>query len=328
MVMNPISIPCARYIRDIARGKDNPRNLTRDDARTLWAAALGGAITDLELGAVLVAMRVKGESVDEIAGFFDASQAQGMVLQRPAPGAVPVVIPSYNGARNMPNLTPLLATLLAREGVPVLVHGKVGDVDTAPGSVAAGRTTSAEIFTALGFHAARSTAEVTMHMARGEAAFVSIDTLNPALARILGLRRILGVRNSAHSLVKMLQPFAGPALRLSSYTHPEYHRMLSDYYLAHGAADGGGVLLARGTEGEVVANARRAAGVEWFHDGKVELVIAAQTGSSGVMPNLPDSRDAVATARWIQGALSGERPVPEPITQQVATILDILRRMA
>ena len=39
----------------------------------------------------------------------------------------PVSIPSYNGARKQPNLVPLLALLLAREGVPVLVHGVTDD---------------------------------------------------------------------------------------------------------------------------------------------------------------------------------------------------------
>lgn len=34
-----------------------------------------------------------------------------------------MVIPSYNGARKLPLLTPLLALLLAREGLPVLIHG-------------------------------------------------------------------------------------------------------------------------------------------------------------------------------------------------------------
>jgi anthranilate phosphoribosyltransferase len=55
-------------------------------------------------------------------------------------------------------------------------------------------------------------------------------TLAPELAHQLSLRRILGVRNSTHTLVKILQPFEGPALRLVSYTHPEYLAMLTEYF--------------------------------------------------------------------------------------------------
>ncbi len=325
--MNSVSIPCAQYLRDIARGKDNPRDLSQADARTLWAGALAGAITDLELGAVLIAMRIKGETVEEIAGFLEASEAQSLCLRQPASKFPPVVIPSYNGARNMPNLTPLLAILLARQGVPVLVHGKMGDVDIAPGIAAPRRTTSAEIFSVLGFHPACDAGEVDARLARGEPAFLTIQTLNPELARVLSLRRVLGVRNSAHSLVKMLQPFEGPALRLASYTHPEYQRMLSDYYSQHAPSARGDVLLARGTEGEVVANARRGAAIDWFHGGVLTRLVEGETGTSVSLPNLPDSREAVATALWIQGALSGERPVPDPIKRQIEAILEVLHGM-
>lgn len=325
--MNQDSIACAQYLREIARGKDNPRDLSEADAQTLWAGMLSGRVSDLEMGAVLIAMRVKGESVAEIAGFLNASAEHDLRLRRPPGKPAPVVIPSYNGARNMPNLTPLLAILLARRGVPVLVHGKVSDSDVARNVNPVVRTTSAEIFDAMGFHAARSADEVALQLARGEPAFLPVQILNPALARMLALRRILGVRNSAHSLVKMLQPFDGPALRLASYTHPEYHTMLSRYYLEHADAGRGEVLLARGTEGEVVANARKAAPIEWFRNGQVSTVAEGQVGSLASLPNLPEGRDAASTAVWIQAALSGERPVPESIERQVEAILEVVQGM-
>jgi anthranilate phosphoribosyltransferase len=62
-------LAAARFIKEIGRGKDGARSLTHDDARTLYAAMLDGRVSDLELGAILLAMRVKGESVEEIAGY-------------------------------------------------------------------------------------------------------------------------------------------------------------------------------------------------------------------------------------------------------------------
>jgi anthranilate phosphoribosyltransferase len=123
--------PAARFIKEIGRGKKGARSMTRDDARALYAAMLDGRVSDLELGGVLLAMRIKGESVDEIAGFLDAAEDSFERLPAPPGQYAPVLIPSYNGARKMANLTPLLAMLLAREGVPVLVHG----VTTDPGRV-------------------------------------------------------------------------------------------------------------------------------------------------------------------------------------------------
>ena len=65
----------APFIREIARGKKGARDLSRDEARRVYAAMLNGELTDLEMGAFLIGMRIKGESVDEIAGFLDAAEA-------------------------------------------------------------------------------------------------------------------------------------------------------------------------------------------------------------------------------------------------------------
>src|SRR5437899_6599068 len=209
----------ARFIKEIGRGKDGARSLSRSDAHDLYAAMLDGRVSDLELGAILLSMRIKGESVDEIAGFLDAAEASFTPLTAPAGDYAPIVIPTYNGSRRLPNLTPLLALLLAREGVPVLVHGVTQDH---------GRVTTAEIFHTLGFTPSHTVQQAEAEFARRAPAFMPIAALAPRMARLLALRRILGVRSSTHTLVKIMQPFAGPALRLTSYTHPEYLAMLSE----------------------------------------------------------------------------------------------------
>ena len=110
-----------KYIKEIGRGKDGARALDRAQAADLFGQVLDGTATDLEIGAFCLAMRIKGETAEEMAGFLDATAAR---LQHvPASDRPTVVIPSYNGARKLPLLTPLLALLLAREGLPVLIHG-------------------------------------------------------------------------------------------------------------------------------------------------------------------------------------------------------------
>ena len=83
---NPDAFPAARFIKEIGRGVKGARSMTRDDARQLYAAMLDGRVSDLELGGILLAMRIKGESVDEIAGFMDAAEASFAPL--PAPPGV------------------------------------------------------------------------------------------------------------------------------------------------------------------------------------------------------------------------------------------------
>ena len=65
----------APFIREVGRGKKGARDMSRDDARTVYTAMLDGRLSDLELGAFLIGMRIKGESVSEIAGFLEAAEA-------------------------------------------------------------------------------------------------------------------------------------------------------------------------------------------------------------------------------------------------------------
>lgn len=311
------SFPAARFIKEIGRGKKGARSMSRDDACQLYAAMLDGRVSDLELGGIVLALRIKGESVDEIAGFLDAAEASFDKLQPPAGEFAPIVIPSYNGSRQMPNLTPLLALLLARHGVPVLIHGIIKDP---------GRVTTAEILQALGLPVAHAPEQAQQGFARREPVFMTIDTLAPRMARLLALRRVLGVRNSTHTLVKILQPFAGPALRLTSYTHPEYFDMLTAYFATAAHPEQGDAFLMRGTEGETVANAKRAQQIEWFHD-RQRTVLVQKQEPVDTLPPLPEQSDAATTAEWIAAALRGEQPVPAPITEQVEHCVKAARRL-
>ncbi|NRR31245.1 DNA-binding protein YbiB [Oxalobacteraceae bacterium] len=309
--------PAARFIKEIGRGKHGARSMTRDDAHDLYQAMLAGRVSDLELGGIMLSMRIKGESVEEIAGFLDAAEASFAPLITPPGQYAPIAIPSYNGARKMANLTPLLAMLLAREGVPVLVHGVATDL---------GRVASAEVFAALGIAAAQDHAEAEESMAKGQPAFITIDKLAPRLAHLLSLRRILGVRNSTHTLVKIMQPFAAPALRLVSYTHPEYLEMLGEYFITAALPERGDAFLMRGTEGETVANANKAQQIDWFHGGLRTLLVQKQA-IVGALPVLPEEKDAATTAAWIHAVLAGEVPVPDSIAEQVAQCLLVSRTL-
>lgn len=316
------NLACARFIREIGRGKEGARHLSMDDARQMYAAMLEGRVSQLELGAILLAMRVKGESVDELCGFLQAAHAKLDLITDPGMSFAPILIPSYNGARKMANLIPLLALLLAKEGVPVLLHGVEQD---------AGRVTSYEVMQALGLPPAFQQAHLHAIWARRLPAFMSIDALAPQMANLLQLRRILGLRSSTHTLVKILQPFACPAVRLTSYTHPEYHQLLSEYFVHAQASALGDALLMRATEGEAVANARRAQQIEWCKDGRIASIVPKQEVAQTAL-DLPSERDADTTARWIDDVLCGVRAVPETIAAQVEQCLlvcaDLKQRQA
>lgn len=299
----------SHYIKEIGRGKDGARSLSREQAADLFGQVLDGAVTDLEVGGFCLAMRIKGETPDEMAGFLDATHAR---LQRtPDNGLTTVVLPSYNGARKLPVLTPLLALLLAREGAAVLVHGTATEDR---------RVTSEAVFAALG-QPARSAVGL---LGPGECAFVPTEVLHPGLKRLLDVRRAVGLRNPAHSLVKLMNPCEGRALIVGSYTHPEYAVSMADTFALVGAH----ALLLRGTEGEPVADARRTPQMDAFRDGQRHLLQPAQEGSLAALPDLPKDISAEATAAYIRDVLKGRLPVPAPIALQVAHILQEVSRPA
>lgn len=302
----------APYLREIGRGKDGARALPREKAFDLMDRLLGGQLSDLEKGGFALAMRIKGETPEELAGFMDAVLPRTLPLTAPSHA---VVLPSYNGARKLPNLTPLLALLLAREGVPVLVHGPLTD---------AARTTSAQVFDALGLPPVTTAADAEARWSASQPAFMPISALHPSLAELLALRNVLGLRNSGHTLAKLLPAVPG-ALRVVNHTHPEYATSLGDFLGRTGAT----ALLMRGTEGEPVADPRRLPTLKCFVDGVLDegLTVEGESGSLAKLPDLPQAIDAVTTAQAIRAMLDGALPVPDPITRQVQCLLALRRRL-
>ncbi len=299
------------YIKEIGRGKEGARSLTEVQAHDLMSQVLDGRITDLEVGAFALAMRIKGESVHELAGFLSAAHERCIAIRTHRPT---IVLPSYNGARKLPNLTPLLALLLAQEGAQVLVHGPMLD---------AGRVSTAEIFHDLGLPFASNVDEIDNAWARREPVFIATSDLCPPLARLLEVRRVVGLRNSGHTIAKLLQPcIKGTALRVVNHTHPEYSAALGEF-LTHTQAD---AVLMRGTEGEPVADPRRAPRLDVFIHGQLstDLSRPAHEGVLTELPVLPRSNDAATTAVYIQAVVSGEKPAPAPLTQQVECLMRAL----
>ena len=293
------------YIKIIGRGKDGARALPREQAADLLGQVLDGAASDLEIGAFCLAMRIKGETPEEMAGFLDALHQRLNLL--PPSASATVVLPSYNGARKLPLLTPLLALLLAREGLSVLIHGTPTE---------SSRVFISEVLAVLDLPALTAIRTI----ANGEVAFAPTELLCPALKRLLDVRRVVGLRNPAHSLVKLMNPVAGKSLIVSSYTHPEYALSMAATFELVGA----NALLLRGTEGEGVADARRSPQMQGFIRGRRVLLDEGVKGTLPSVPDLPKAIDAAGTADYIQSVLDGKSPVPPSIARQVEHILHLV----
>jgi len=89
-----------QYLKEIGRGKDGARPLSRPQAAELMGWLLDGQAHPLQVGAFCLAMRIKGETAAEMAGFMDAVHARLPLTE--APASPVVVLPSYNARAACP----------------------------------------------------------------------------------------------------------------------------------------------------------------------------------------------------------------------------------
>ena len=301
----------SHYIKEIGRGARGAKALDRAQAADLFGQVLDGQVTDLEIGAFCVAMRIKGETAEEMSGLLDAVHARMAAIPACADGQPLIVLPSYNGARKLPVLTPLLALLLAREGLPVLLHGMRTE---------ARRVLASDVLEALDIPALTAPQSI----APGSVAHIGTAVLLPGLARLLAVREVIGLRTPGHSVAKLMNPCAGPALVVSSFTHPEYFDILSGTFATLGAH----ALLSRGLEGEVAADPRRTPRYDAFVAGAHALLDEQQPGTAAEVPGLPAAIDVTSTADYTRRVLAGTLPVPAALQRQVEHIVHLSTRIA
>jgi anthranilate phosphoribosyltransferase len=301
----------ANVLREIGRGGDEPRDLPADVARDLFAAMLDGGVPDLELGAIMTALSMKAESVDELLGFLGALESRLIRLSAAERPVRPAVIPSYGGARELPNLLPLLALLLKHYGVPVLIHGMLESH---------GRVTTGHVLRELGIMPCATAHAANEKLAHDGIAFVPIAALAPGLASLLALRVRLGLRNSAHVVAKLIDPFTGPGgpgVCIVPHGNPTRAKRSRAVLASIGAE----ALVLAGTEGEAFTNPRRRCRIDHIRNGVSAMLFDEEAAPAQPGPSLPEGTGAKQTADWIRRAFAGAVPVPHPILNQVACCL-------
>ena len=279
-------------IKEVGRGAKGARGLNAATAKEAFTALLVGEVSDIQLGAWWLAMRIKGETADELAAFVEAMQAT--VAFRVKSTQPVIVLPCYNGARQLPNLTPLLAWALAQRGVPVLLHGVKQD---------SSRVTTYELFQALNFPITETADATEAALANRNMAFAPLDALHPKLAALIANRWRIGVRSTPHTVTKLLQPIDGPAVRVIALTHGDYIDRMGAYIATQPDAK---ALVFRGCEGEPVLHPKRAVPVQIFQNST-----SVMHDWPGVAAHdLPDTCDIATTVAYIESVIRGARPMP------------------
>ncbi len=299
-------------IKEVGRGARGARSLDRAQAAALFGDILDGRVPDMELGALLIALRIKGESCHEVLGFHDALQARTARVSVPE-GPRLVVLPALNGARKLANLMPLVALLLAKRGVPVLIHGR-HDFDN--------RIDSFALLEALDLPRASHLSDVEQQLQARRVAVAPLPLLCPGLDALMALRTRLGVRNSAHIMAKLLDPAPGRSLRVVAVTHPEYLDSMTEALPTLCRDSGGQALLMRACEGEAHTHLRRKAWMRRFGpDGSTEL----QTGEDDLAQPLFEQAAPADNAALVRALLTQDAPLPARIVEQVDALEALAR---
>jgi len=284
-------------------------DLAPEDAALLFGAMLDGGVPELELGAMLVALHMKRESPGELLGAYEALAARVHQLQPPPAGASrTVVVGTGEGTRGQPNLTPLVALVLRRMGVPVLVHGALEGQ---------GRVAAAYVFRDLGVLPCGTLAQAQAALERDKLAFVPTAVFAPGLAAIQALRGRLGVPNIAQLLARLVDPLPGASLRVVGVSDPVALARMREVLLGTGER----AIVLAGTDDEPFADPRQRPQLELIDDGASVVLFGEEHASVDAAAALPEAQGAKATASYIRRIVEGAAPLPLPIVNEVACCL-------
>jgi anthranilate phosphoribosyltransferase len=171
-------------------------SLSLEQAQGAMGAVMDGEATPAQLGALLVALRMRGETVEELAGFAVAMRQRVLPVEAPA-GAIDVVGTGGDRSGSF-NISTAAALVVAAAGVPVAKHGNRA-ITSASGS--------SDVLEALGILVTQSPEEAADSLREDGFAFLFAPGFHPAMLHAGPTRREIGVRTAFN----LIGPLTNPA---------------------------------------------------------------------------------------------------------------------
>jgi anthranilate phosphoribosyltransferase len=239
---SPLGPERARFRQLIAKvgsGEHTSTGLSREEAGEAMALMLSGRLDPAQLGAFLIAHRIRRPSPEELSGMLDTYRALGPKLMTGGRRAIAFGVP-YDGRTRTAPLLPLVALTLAAAGLPVVLHG------SGPMPVKYGVTLE-ELFGALGLAWAGLTLEaVQERLDRHNLALTHQPSHFPAAEALVATRDLIGKRPPVASLELLWTPHQGDRLLVSGFVHPPTEQRAWQALRACGEEE---VLTIKGLEG-------------------------------------------------------------------------------
>jgi anthranilate phosphoribosyltransferase len=273
-------------IKAVGTGPRGSRPLAFDEARAAMAAILAGDVSDAQAGAFLVAMRIKGETPEELAGIALALR-DAALPSRVAP-ARPLVAcaGAYDGVAEAPHLSLAAAVVAAAAGAGVVLH--CGDTLGPKRGV-----TPADVLAALGGPAWPSPDESAAMLERSGVGLVHAGEALPGWRRLAALRDEIGLRGPVHSAEKLVD-YLGARRFVVGHTHGPYGARIC---AALALLDADRAVAVRGVEGSDVMRPGRPVALE----GETPLDLPERLGD-----RLPEAAGAEASAELTRAVANGD----------------------
>lgn len=187
---------------------DHGHSLSREEARAVMGQILSGSATDVQIAGLLVALHIKGETVDEIVGFAEAMRSAATHLPFPDDSTLDVsgterealvdTCGTGGDASGTFNISTATALTIAGAGVRVAKHGNRG---------ATSKCGSADVMEALGVNLTLPPERLVQCLRQVGIAFMFAQALHTAMKYVAPTRKQLGIR----SVFNLLGPLTNPA---------------------------------------------------------------------------------------------------------------------
>jgi anthranilate phosphoribosyltransferase len=200
------------FLHRVACGED----LSPAEAHQAMGVLLEGGTSDALVAGFLVALRMKGETAHELAGFALAMREKAVFVDA-GPDVIDIVGTGGDGAGTF-NISTVAALVLAGAGAHVAKHGN---------RAISGRVGSADVLEALGVRIAMTPEEATRAVREIGLGFLFAPNLHPAMKHVQPVRRELKMR----TVFNLLGPLANPAraqVQVIGAPSPEYARIMAE----------------------------------------------------------------------------------------------------
>ncbi|NEP60675.1 MAG: anthranilate phosphoribosyltransferase family protein [Symploca sp. SIO2G7] len=226
------------FLKKVGSGVHTSNNLSRQEAATATRMLLLQEATPAQIGAFLIAHRIKRPTSEELAGMLDAYEQIGPRLQPTKP--VVVFGNPYDGRSRTAPVAPLTALILATAGMPVVMHG--GDCMPTKYGVPL-----IEIWQGLGVDFSKLTLpQVEQLLEKTGFGFIYISQQFPQAQELVSYREQIGKRPPIATVELIWSPCAGDNHLVSGYVHPPTEGRSREIFKLRGVSN---FTLVKGLEG-------------------------------------------------------------------------------